>query len=156
MYASFINVGVGESFLRFFIAGIMQGSRQDPGIHRQDYRTAIKEIILQKYPQADIICPFDLHPDSPYYGPVEGKKTFLDMLDRAREVDYLIAYLPEASMGTAIEMWEAYEEGVPILSISPLTKNWVVKFFSARIFATLEEFGRFIANDGLEKITPGN
>jgi hypothetical protein len=142
--------------LRFFIAGIMQGSRQDPDICSQDYRTAIREIILQKYPQAEIICPFDLYPESPYYGPEDGKRTFLDLADRAKEADFLIAYLPEASMGTAIEMWQAYGEGVPILSISPMAENWVIKFLSARTFATLQEFAEFVDNDGVEGITPGS
>jgi len=142
--------------LRFFIAGIMQGSRQDPDICSQDYRTAIREIILQKYPQAEIICPFDLYPESPYYGPEDGKRTFLDLVNRAKEADFLIAYLPEASMGTAIEMWQAYGEGVPILSISPMAENWVIKFLSARTFATLQEFAEFVDNDGVEGITPGS
>lgn len=142
--------------MRFFIAGIMQGSRQDPDICSQDYRTAIREIILQKYPQAEIICPFDLYPESPYYGPEDGKRTFLDLADRAKEADFLIAYLPEASMGTAIEMWQAYGEGVPILSISPMAENWVIKFLSARTFATLEQFAEFVDNDGVEGITPGS
>jgi len=134
----------------------MQGSRQDPDICSQDYRTAIREIILQKYPQAEVICPLELYPDSPYYGPDEGKRTFLDLATRAKEADFLIAYLPEASMGTAIEMWQAYGEGVPILSISPMTVNWVVKFLSAWVFATLEDFAEFVASGGLEKMTPGN
>ncbi len=142
--------------MRFFIAGVMQGSRQGQGICSQDYRTGIREIILQKYPEAEIICPYEIHPDSPDYGPEDGLRTFLDMLDLAKQVDYLIAYLPEASMGTALEMWQAYDEGIPILSISPMADNWVVKFLSAGIFATFEEFGEFIANDGLQKITQGN
>ena len=31
--------------------------------------------------------------------------------DMCREVDVVIAFVPEASMGTAIEMWEAYQHG---------------------------------------------
>ena len=135
--------------MRFFIAGIMQGSRQDPDICSQDYRTGIRDIILHKYPQAEVICPLELHPESPDYGPEEGKRTFLELTDLAKEVDFLIAYLPEASMGTAIEMWEAYGEGIPILSISPLTVNWVIKFLSAQVFTTLEEFAEFMASGGL-------
>jgi hypothetical protein len=146
---------IEEGFLRFFIAGIMQGSRQDPDICSQDYRTAIREIILRKYPPAEIVCPFDLYPESPYYGPEDGKKTFLDLVNRAKEADFLVAYLPEASMGTAIEMWQAYGEGIPILSISPMADNWVVKFLSARTFTTLEEFADFIVNDGLDNIARG-
>jgi len=144
----------GEVLLRFFIAGIMQGSRKDPDIHSQDYRTAIRDLVLHKYPEAEIVCPWELHPDSPYYDSEKGKKTFLELIDRAGQVDYLIAYLPQASMGTALEMWQAYGQGIPILTISPMVDNWVVKFLSALVFTTLEDFADFIASDGLEKISP--
>ncbi len=145
-----------EVLLRFFIAGIMQGSRRDPDIHSQDYRTAIRDLLHQKYPQAQIVCPFELHPDSPRYGFEEAKRTFLDLTSRAGEADYLIAYLPEASMGTAIEMWQAYGQGTPILTISPMLDNWVVKFLSARVFASLEDFADFVASDGLENVSPAD
>lgn len=145
-----------EVYLRFFIAGIMQGSRQDLDICSQDYRTAITDIILERYPEAEIVCPLDLYPDSPYYGPEEGKRTFMDLTTRAREADVLIAYLPEASMGTAIEMWEAHGAGIPILTISPMVENWVVKFLSTRIFPGLADFARFISDDGLRRMALGD
>jgi len=141
--------------LRFFIAGIMQGSRQDDDICGQDYRTTIREIILREYPEAEVVCPFELYPDSPYYGPEEGKRTFLDLIDRAKEADFLVAYLPEASMGTGIEVWQAYRAGARILSISPMVENWVVKFLSDRVFATVEEFAEFMSSGGLERLSPG-
>ena len=139
--------------MRFFIAGIMQGSRRDDDICAQDYRTAIRGIVLDKYPEADVVCPFELYPDSPFYGREDGKRTFLDLADRATEADFLIAYLPEASMGTAVEMWQAYRAGARIFSISPMTENWVVKFLSERVFATMEEFADFVASGGLDDIT---
>jgi hypothetical protein len=139
--------------VRFFIAGIMQGSRRDDDICAQDYRTAIRGIVLNRYPEAEVVCPFELYPESPFYDPEEGKRTFLDLVDRAREADLLIAYLPEASMGTAIEMWQAYGAGARILSISPMSENWVVKFLSERVFATMEEFADFVASGGLDDIT---
>ena len=141
--------------MRFFIAGIMQGSRQDDDICGQDYRTTIREIILREYPEAEVVCPFELYPDSPYYGPEEGKRTFLDLIDRAKEADFLVAYLPEASMGTAIEIWQAYRAGARILSISPMAENWVVKFLSDRVFATVEEFEQYIGSGGLKRLSPG-
>jgi hypothetical protein len=56
-------------------------------------------------------------------------------------------------MGTAIEMWQAYGAGARILSISPMSENWVVKFLSERVFATMEEFADFVASGGLDDIT---
>jgi len=134
----------------------MQGSRRTDDICGQDYRTTIREIILSNYPEAEVVCPFELYPDSPYYGPKEGKRTFLDLIDRAKEADFLVAYLPEASMGTAIEMWQAYRAGAQILSISPMVENWVVKFLSDRAFATVEEFAEFMSSGGLERLSPAD
>jgi hypothetical protein len=135
--------------LRFFIAGIMQGSRRDDDICDQDYRGTIREIILAKYPDAEVICPFELYPDSVGYGYEEGRSTFLELARRAGETDFLVAYLPEASMGTAIEMWQAYGTGARILCISPMVDNWVVKFLSDRVFDSIEGFADFISSNGL-------
>jgi hypothetical protein len=55
-------------------------------------------------------------------------------------VDVLIAFVPEASMGTAIEMWEAYQGGAVVLTISPLVVNWAVCFLSHAIYPDLAAF----------------
>jgi nicotinamide-nucleotide amidase len=138
--------------LRFFVAGIMQGSRQDDDICDQDYRTAIREIIVRHCPGAEVVCPLELHPDSIGYGYEQGKETFLELAERAAQADILVAYLPEASMGTAIEMWHAYSAGARILTISPMAENWVVKFLSDRVFPTTEEFAEFLAEGGLGRL----
>jgi hypothetical protein len=73
----------------------------------------------------------------------------MDTTALAGQVDVLVAYVPEASMGTAIEMWEAHHAGVQVLTISPMAENWVVKLLSSRVFPTLEAFGAFVADGGL-------
>lgn len=133
--------------MRIFIAGIMQGSREGQGICEQDYRQAITEAILVRHPAVEIVDPFVLHPSSVDYDCDDGRRTLLDMADLAAESDLLVAYAPEASMGTAIEMWQAYQAGVPVLTISPMAENWVVKFLSARVFPTMADFTAFV-NDG--------
>jgi len=70
------------------------------------------------------------------------------LIVEAGRADIVVAYLSEASMGTALEMWRAYEKGIPILTISPLAENWVVKFLSTQVFATLEEFEAFVGEGG--------
>ncbi len=130
----------------------MQGSLPGVELHGQDYREIIQESILSHYPGAEIVDPWTLHPDSPSYGDEEGKACFLELAQEAGQVDCLIAYLPEASMGTAVEMWRAYEAGVPVLTISPLAENWVVRFLSARIFSDFNQFADFIAHGGLEEL----
>ena len=57
-----------------------------------------------------------------------------------REVDVLVAFVPEASMGTAIEMWEAHQHGAAVITISPLRHNWAVKFLSHALYADLPAF----------------
>ena len=47
-----------------------------------------------------------------------------------REVDVVLAFLPEAWMGTAIEMWHAFHQGKAVVTISPLAHNWAVQFLS--------------------------
>jgi hypothetical protein len=43
-------------------------------------------------------------------------------------------------MGTAIEMWEAYQHGAAVVSISPMAHNWAVKFLSHEVYADFDEF----------------
>jgi hypothetical protein len=139
--------------LRFFVAGIMQGSRSDVDIHDQSYRVVIGAAIRAHFTEAEIIDPIELHPDAGLnYGPEEAKRVLLELAEEAARADVLIAYLPEASMGTAVEMWQAYRAGKPILTISPLAENWVVKFLSTRVFPSLGDFESFVAKGELEKL----
>ena len=139
--------------MRFFIAGIMQGSLAEASIHDQSYRVVIGAAIKARFPEAEIIDPLELHPDGGLnYGPEEAKRTLLEMAAEAALADVLIAYLPEASMGTAVEMWEAYRAGKPVLTISPLAENWVIKFLSTRVFPSLAAFESFVAEGELEKL----
>ena len=48
--------------MRIFLAGIMQGSRTDMGIHSQDYREMIRREMQARYPEAEVFCPFELAP----------------------------------------------------------------------------------------------
>ena len=134
----------------------MQGSRAEIGIHDQSYRVAIGTAIKARFPEAEIIDPIELHPDGGLnYGPEEARRTLLEMAEKAAQADVLIAYVPEASMGTAVEMWEAYRAGKPILTISPLAENWVIKFLSTRVFPSLEDFESFVAEGELEELMEG-
>jgi molybdopterin converting factor small subunit len=131
--------------MRIFIAGIMQGSRRGNGIESQDYRERIVSAIRARLPDADILDPWALHPDSVNYDDNQGRQVYLALNDMAATADVLVAYVPQASMGTAIEMWQAFKAGAHIFTISPLAENWVVKFLSQRVFATLDEFVQFVA-----------
>jgi len=77
------------------------------------------------------------------------------LIEEVGRADIVVAYLSQASMGTAIEMWRAYEKGVPVLTISALAENWVVNFLSTRVFPTMDEFAVFIEQGGLKALKDG-
>jgi hypothetical protein len=52
-------------------------------------------------------------------------------------------------MGTAIEMWQAYSSGRAVVTISPMSHNWAVRFLSHAVYADLEEFEAALASGSL-------
>ena len=119
----------------------MQGSRHDTGLHGQDYRARLAQLIKTHLPEADIYDPLADHPESVAYGDEDGRRVFYGHNRLCREVDVVIAFVPEASMGTAIEMWEAHEHGrAAVLTISPLAHNWAVRFCSHALYPDVEAF----------------
>jgi hypothetical protein len=127
--------------MRFFIAGIMQGSRLDLGLHGQDYRGRLRHLIETHVPNADVYDPLAEHQESVEYDDQKGREVFYHHNRLCREVDVVVAFAPEASMGTAIEMWEAHEHGRGIvIAISPLSRNWAVKFCSHLLYPDFDDF----------------
>ena len=126
--------------MRFFLSGIMQGSHTEALVHNQDYRGRIKRLLQTQFPEAEIYDPRAEHADSINYDEATGRRVFFRHNEMCRQIDVLLAFLPEASMGTAIEMWEAYRHGAAVITISPLRHNWAVKFLSHAIYADVEEF----------------
>jgi sulfur carrier protein ThiS len=137
---------------RVFIAGIMQGSRLENRIDDQDYRQAIGTCLRSHVSHVEVVDPFELHPNSVDYGDDDARQTLIDLMTTAGLADAVIAYVPEASMGTALEMWEAYHRGRPVFTISPMIHNWVVKGLSARVFANIDEFDAFVASGDFERV----
>ena len=138
--------------MRFFIAGIIQGSISELEIHSQEYRIRIREMLKKHFPGAGVFCPIEHHPNSLHYAFEKGQRTFFDLMARAGEADVLVAFLPEASMGTAIEMWEAFQHGRVVLAISPLKENWVVKFLTDAVVNSLEDLEDFITSGELDML----
>ncbi len=126
--------------IRFFLAGIMQGSHLAATLHRQDYRAHIKQLLAAHFPGAEIYDPLADHADSLNYDDVRARDVFLYHNALCGQVDVVLAFVPEASMGTAIEMWEAYQHGRAVIAISPMKHNWAVKFLSHELYADLDEF----------------
>ncbi len=141
----------GHAPWRVFIGGIMQGSRRENVIDAQDYRQIIGHCLRSHLPQVEVIDPFELHPNSIAYDTDEARRTLIALAQTAGQSDAAVVYVPEASMGTALEMWSAYQGGKPIFAISPLVYNWVVRCLATRVFANLEEFCAYVASGDFER-----
>ncbi|MCP4580893.1 MAG: hypothetical protein GY839_04700 [candidate division Zixibacteria bacterium] len=142
--------------MKIFFGGIIQGSNQGQDIHSQDYRNRVKRFIKDSYPDIDIFDPVDNHEQSVGYDDQQAHTTFFGHLDIVHTCDLMIAYLPQASLGTAIEMKRAYDLKIPIVSISPMTTNWVIRLLTERNFETVEAFEKFIADNDIREMYNGN
>jgi hypothetical protein len=129
----------------------MQGSHTEAVLHEQDYRDRIKVLIARHLPEAQVYDPLSDHAKSLEYGEQKGRDVFFHHNLMCREVDVLLAFVPSASMGTAIEMWEAFQHGAAVVTISPLSLNWAVKFLSHVLYADLEEFSSALQDGSLRR-----
>ena len=137
----------------FFIAGIMQGSHAGKNLHDQDYRERLSALVRAHFAGAQIYDPLANHRDSVDYDITTGRAVFAKHNRMCREVDVLIAYVPEASMGTAIEMWEAHEHGVgTVIAISPLTSNWAIQFSSHVIYENMAAFDAALQSGEVQRL----
>ena len=126
--------------MKIFIAGVMQGNRNDNKIYSQNYRKEIADILSPIIPDLDIVDPDITDPDRLNYTNEQAAEMFFRYSFMAGTVDLLVSYIPEASMGSAVEMWEAWKNKIPVITISPLKLNWVVKLLSAKVYPTIEDF----------------
>ena len=135
-----------EKIKKIFLAGIIQGSKKGRVLHNQNYRGNLKSILKRYFPKAKIVDPVEVHPSSAYYQFQKGKRVFHQSIEDCCNSDLMIAYVPEASMGTAIEMWECYKRRIPVWIISPLKENWAVKFLSSKIFKDFCDLETYVKN----------
>ncbi|MGD9646343.1 MAG: hypothetical protein AB7U73_11580 [Pirellulales bacterium] len=132
--------------MRVFLAGIMQGSHLGAVLHNQQYRQRLRELLQRHLPETDVYDPLADHGNSLEYDDQRGRSVFFHHAQLAAEVDLLVAVVPEATMGTAIEMWQARQAGRAVLTISPLAHNWVVRFLSHEVYSDIDEFERALAD----------
>lgn len=132
--------------MRIFLAGIMQGSHAGAVLHHQSYRARLRQLVGDYFPEAEVYDPLADHQDSLGYDDAQGRAVFERHNRMCRKVDAVIAYVPEASMGTAIEMWEAYRHGQFVVAISPLAHNWVIKFCSHVLVPDIDAFAAALAS----------
>lgn len=128
--------------MKVFIAGVMQGNKKGGKIHNQDYRKGIIKVLTQHKLDLELVSPDVANSRSPRLTKKQASEIFFKTNSTIAKVNLMIAYVPEASMGTAIEMWEAWKNKVPIITISPLKDNWVVKILSSKVYSTVADFAK--------------
>jgi len=138
--------------MRVFIGGVMQGSNLGLKMNDQSYRQTIAQMIKARYPNVKIIDPAAMFPDSIHFDDELARQVLFDIAQKAAQADIVIAYLPEASMGTALEIVRAYDAGTPVISISPMAESWFIRFLSRQVLPTLESFSDWLDKGGLSSI----
>lgn len=138
--------------MHVFIAGVMQGVRRDDQIDDQHYRVRIREALYKQLPDIRITDPWALNPNSVTYDADRARHTFLTMTKEAGRADLLIAYLPVPSMGTAMEMWEAFQAQTYIIAVTPLIHHWAVRFTANEIVPDLDGLVADIENGRIPQL----
>ncbi|MBN2296691.1 MAG: hypothetical protein JXM70_29960, partial [Pirellulales bacterium] len=62
--------------LRFFIAGIMQGSLTEPELHDQNYRARLANLLAEHFPDSHVYDPLANHSGSIEYDDRTGSEVF--------------------------------------------------------------------------------
>jgi hypothetical protein len=138
--------------MRIFLAGIMQGSHVAALVHDQTYRNVIGDLVRAHWPTAEVYDPFSNHATSIGYDMRRAREVFLGHVDMCRVFDLLVAYVPEASMGTAIEMWEAHRHARKVVTITPLIHNWVVQLTSDAVYRDVDEFSHALRTGAVDRL----
>jgi hypothetical protein len=140
-----------QNRIRVFLAGIIQGSDAGKGIHPQTYRTRIRELLVKHVPEAEVYDPVECYPGSVEYPEQRARTVFFGLMKKAAETDVLLAFLPEASLGTAIELWEARKAGVFVIAISPMKYNWAVRFLPDILLEDMDTLEIYLAAGRLKE-----
>lgn len=135
-----------------FLAGIMQGSHVAALVHDQHYRDRLGDAVRRHWPEAEVYDPFAGHATSIGYGIERAREVFEGHVAMCRAFDLVIAYVPEASMGTAIEVWEAHRHGRAVITITPLVHNWVVLLTSLAVYPDPQAFEEALAAGEVERL----
>jgi hypothetical protein len=138
--------------MRIFLAGIMQGSHVAALVHDQTYRNTLRDLVQSHWPDAEVYDPFSNHATSIGYDMRRAREVFMGHVEMCRQFDLLVAYVPEASMGTAIEMWEAKQHGRTVVTITPLVHNWVVQLTSDAVYRDDDAFAHALAAGEIDRL----
>jgi nucleoside 2-deoxyribosyltransferase len=138
--------------MRVFLAGIMQGSHVAALVHDQNYRAGLRDVVQRRWPEAEVYDPHAGHANSVGYSLERAREVFDGHVAMCREFDLVIAFVPEASMGTAIEIWEACRHGRAVITITPLVHNWVVQLTSLAVYRDREAFEAALTGGEIDRL----
>lgn len=138
--------------MKVFLAGIIQGSLRSLEVHGQDWREVAAAAFARHVPEADVYDHFAAHPQGISYDLAAIRRTIEEGNEAARTSDVVVAWVPEASMGTALEIYLAFKAGAVVLAVSPMAANWVLRAYTHRIFPDLEALARFLETGGLRAL----
>ena len=130
----------------------MQGSNRGDVLEQQDYRSQLRHLLTEHFPGSEIYDPLQGNEGSVEYDEERARATFVGHNHMCREVDAVVAYVPEASMGTAIEIWEAYSHGKVVISISPLVRNCVIRLCSHFVCDDLAAFEAALSSQQIQQV----
>ena len=150
----------------FFLSGVMQGKTASgdgvAGTVPQDYRKEMSDAIRAADGTAQVIEPWDivgalcteLYPEGTpqsemFREDAHVKRAFGTVVEAAAAADVVISYLPEASMGSAVEIYAAHAAGKTILAVAPgtMAQNWVVRSYAERVFSSIDELRAWLQSN---------
>ena len=144
--------GIGQ---RYFISGVMLGSKHrlekaEADLVPQNYRQQIADVIRKEDPGALIVDPLDavksraesmgITIDDINLSDEAVRDAFTEVVEMVKDCDVIVSNLPEASMGSAVELWEARKAKLKILTISPMKDNWTIRSVTDHNFVDLVDF----------------
>jgi len=135
--------------VRVFLAGIIQGSHQEAAIHGQGWRREVAALLARHAPEVEVVDHFARHPEGIRYDLAGIRATLAEGNAACAGSDAVICWLPEASMGTAIEMFLAREAGRLVIAVTPMAANWVIRAYTDRVFRDLAALEAWLRDGGL-------
>ena len=162
--------------MQIFIAGTIQGRETGYAIYDQAYRSKIQDVLRKYFPGSTVICPYalthaqfgreiaqlsemhrayvlgsQLRPDEVGAPLTEVMAGFRELVRIASTSDLLIAYLPThaPSMGTAMEMWAAFSNGVKVIAVTELTQNLAILSASTVIVRSIKQLAEYFESESV-------
>ena len=130
---------VKNTAIKIYISGILRGSRENE-FYPQCYRKRIVDIIQKSWESAVVHCPNIKGAVSDTETLKDTAKEFEQQLSMLKKSNIVVAYIPEASMGCAIEVYNASMRGKYVVTITPMKSNRMIRMFSHEIYDSVDSF----------------